>query len=98
MAKVRGFTLENISNIKIVFSTFDNRVSSARELFRRVSSSKLQQTNPKCQIISKITEDLADPSIEVTFSDDTKLRFNCAELPALKMVEQINTKSRSLKE
>lgn len=29
--------------------------------------------------------------------DGTKMRFNCLETTALKMIEQINTKSRSIK-
>ena len=30
MAAIRGFSLANISNIRIAFSTFDSRVASAR--------------------------------------------------------------------
>ena len=30
MAKIRGFTLENIASIKVVFSTFDSRVGPIR--------------------------------------------------------------------
>ncbi len=30
MAKIRGFTLENIESIKILFSTFDTRIGSAK--------------------------------------------------------------------
>jgi len=30
MAKIRGFTLENIDSIKIAFSTFDGRVGPIR--------------------------------------------------------------------
>ena len=33
-----------------------------------MSSTKLQQTNPKCQIKSTITDDLSDPVVEVKFS------------------------------
>ena len=39
-----------------------------REFLRRVSSTKLHQTNPKCQITTQILESRTDPSVEITFS------------------------------
>lgn len=97
MAAIRGFSLAQISKIKVQFSTFDSRVASARyniaymqaeslqdliqiplydpcsvclsrELFRRVSASKMQESNPKCEVICKVTANRAPPTVDVTFS------------------------------
>lgn len=79
-----------------------------------MSSTKLQQTNPKCQVKSEIFDHQKDPSVEVTFSkcstvlreeeittidfegDGTKAKYNCLDMTALKIIEQINIKSRSV--
>ena len=39
-----------------------------RDFLRRVSSSKLRETNPKCKITSVITCDYSAPTVDVTFS------------------------------
>ena len=39
-----------------------------RDFLRRVSSSKLRETNPKCKITSVITCDYSVPTVDVTFS------------------------------
>ena len=41
-----------------------------RELFRRVSSPKVQQTNLKCKVKAQILDERVDPTVEVAFSKE----------------------------
>jgi len=49
----------------------------SREFLRRVSSSKLRETNPKCQVTSVVTSDYSNPTVDVTFSGCHKGRSYC---------------------
>ncbi|KAL5493771.1 hypothetical protein EMCRGX_G014995 [Ephydatia muelleri] len=96
MASLRGFNLAKLSQIRVVFSSFDNRISSAREFLRRVSAHKMSESNPKCRVTTDIKDDLSNPFIEVTFSDGSTLYFDAVKSSALQMVAQINIKARTL--
>ena len=42
---------------------------SYRELWRRVSSSKVKESNPKCQLDLEIKGDIRQPKVQVVFSE-----------------------------
>eukprot|EP00051_Salpingoeca_urceolata_P007254 m.95978 g.95978 ORF g.95978 m.95978 type:complete len:87 (-) comp15175_c0_seq1:178-438(-) len=82
-------SLSNISRLAIRASPFDLAARGARELFRRVSSTGIKETNPKCNIVLEL--DLAAvPEVEIAYADGSKKIISASRVDVRKLLAELN--------
>ena len=72
VASARYLDYHMIQFMLILTSTFV-LCPNYREFLRRVSASKLQETNPKCQITADLSVKHTEPTVDIEFSEWRKL-------------------------
>mmetsp|Transcript_19428 Transcript_19428/g.35153 ORF Transcript_19428/g.35153 Transcript_19428/m.35153 type:complete len:118 (+) Transcript_19428:103-456(+) len=66
-----------VKSVEIAFNPFDAKSTSARELWRRLSSPRLARSNPQAQLnIKTLTDKTALPAAHMTFVDGSEVKFD----------------------
>lgn len=97
MAAIRGFSLAKINKISIIFSVLDTRITSTREFLRRVTCTKVQDTNPKCIVTSEIRGDNTQPQVHIVFNDGSDLNIDPVNKTALDLISDIKSRTLTIK-
>ena len=81
--------LQNIKSLKVSFSPFDTKSKSAREIFRRISARKVQDTNKKANVECIIREDYGENRVDIEFKDGQTLKMVTCDMKADEILEEI---------
>lgn len=81
--------LQNIKSLKVSFSPFDANSKSAREVFRRMSARKVQDTNKKAELQCIVREDYGENRVDIEFMDGQTLNIVTCDMKADEILDEI---------
>ena len=81
--------LQNIKSVQVSFSPFDAKSKSAREFLRRVSATKVKETNRKAEIQCVVREDYGENKVDVVFRDGQSLNLVTCNMIVDEILEEI---------
>ena len=92
MAKrlVKLRSLEFVSKIVCKFPAFDGTSAGTREFLRRVGSTKLKETNRKCEIKHEVLHDGSAAHVEFAFDDGSKETLQTSGLSLNQITHRMN--------
>ena len=82
--------LTALSNIEISFSPWNPNSISTKQVWRKLCSEECRNTNRFCTIKSTVEHNTSDPSVLLSFNDQSKLRLIGTHLKTLEMMYYIN--------
>mmetsp|Transcript_14571 Transcript_14571/g.17243 ORF Transcript_14571/g.17243 Transcript_14571/m.17243 type:complete len:115 (-) Transcript_14571:33-377(-) len=78
-----------VNRVDIRFNPFDDRTSSARELWRQMSGDRFKTANPKLLVKTNIVGTVDPPQVKVEFVDGTVKEFKSKEYMAREMMNEV---------
>jgi hypothetical protein len=88
--------LRVVKKCVVSFSPFDPRSKSAREFFRRVSATKVLETNKKAVVESVVREDYGPNIVDIEFSNGHTLNLVTCNMIAEEIIEEVELVSATI--
>jgi len=80
-----------VAAVDIGFSPWDEGSTSARELWRRLTSERLTRSNPKATVNAKMPTNLPTPFAHVKFVDGSEVELkDCSTMNVEEIISEIN--------